>query len=112
MSSNTSNLWALVATFSTLGFVVAVSLALYLIYRKRILEEWETMRINGLKCRYAFSKISATLTHFNILMYTATQNHPVEVYDDIDCVCCDRYPSCRHLMVMQDADCLAASWHA
>ncbi|KAL3142345.1 hypothetical protein ABBQ38_002682 [Trebouxia sp. C0009 RCD-2024] len=53
MSSNTSNLWALVATFSTLGFVVAVSLALYLIYRKRILEEWETMRINGLKCRHA-----------------------------------------------------------
>lgn len=49
-------MWALVATFSTLGLVVAVSLALYLAYRKRILEEWDTMRINGLKRRYALVK--------------------------------------------------------
>lgn len=53
LPDNTSKFWAIVTTFSAFGFVLLVSLALYLVYRNRILEEWETMRINGLKRRYA-----------------------------------------------------------
>lgn len=54
MPDNTAKLWAIVSPFTTLGFVVLVSLALYLTYRKRIVEEWDTMRINGLKRRCFF----------------------------------------------------------
>ena len=52
MPDNTANLLAIITPFATLGFVIVLSLALYLIYRKRIVEEWDTMRINGLKRRY------------------------------------------------------------
>ena len=54
LPDNTAKLWAIVSPFTTLGFVVLVSLALYLTYRKRIVEEWDTMRINGLKRRCFF----------------------------------------------------------
>lgn len=47
-----SQFWAILAPILTFVLVVLALLALYLIYRKRLLNEWETMRINGLKRRY------------------------------------------------------------
>ena len=51
LPDNSAKLWATITPFTTLSLVIVVSLVLYLIYRKRIVEEWDTMRINGLKRR-------------------------------------------------------------
>lgn len=66
LPDNSVKFWAIITPFTTLGIVILVTLALYLIYRKRILEEWDTMRINGLKRR--FSPAVPTLLLF-ILMH-------------------------------------------
>ncbi|KAL0023908.1 hypothetical protein WJX79_009620 [Trebouxia sp. C0005] len=51
--SNSATLWAIVSPFTTLALVLLALLAFYLVYRKRLANEWEMMRINGLKRRHA-----------------------------------------------------------
>lgn len=53
LPDNSAKFWAIVTPCATLGVLIMVCLTLYLIYRKRIVEEWDTMRINGLKRRYS-----------------------------------------------------------
>ena len=53
LPDNSARFWAIITPFTTLGIVIMLSVALYLIYRKRIVEEWDTMRSNGLKRRYS-----------------------------------------------------------
>lgn len=50
-ADNTAKFWAILGPGITLAAVVLVLLVLYLTYRKRLLNEWDTMRINGLKRR-------------------------------------------------------------
>ena len=52
LPDNSAKFWAPITPFTTLAIVILLTLALYLIYRKRIREEWDTMRINGLKRRF------------------------------------------------------------
>lgn len=51
--SNSAMLWAIVSPFSTIALVLLALLVFYLVYRKRLANEWEMMRINGLKRRSA-----------------------------------------------------------
>ncbi len=44
-------LWAIVSPFTTVALVLLALLVFYLVYRKRLANEWETMRINGLKAQ-------------------------------------------------------------
>lgn len=51
--SNSSTIWAIVSPFMTVALVLLALLVFYLVYRKRLVNEWEMMRINGLKRRSA-----------------------------------------------------------
>ncbi|DBA88295.1 TPA: hypothetical protein ACH3X1_016535 [Trebouxia sp. C0004] len=51
--SDSAKIWAIVSPFMTIALVLLALLALYLVYRKPLANEWEMMRINGLKRRHA-----------------------------------------------------------
>lgn len=59
--SNSATIWAIVSTFTTVALVVLALLVFYLVYRKRLVNEWEMMRINGLKRRSAVSSCQSFL---------------------------------------------------
>ena len=51
--SDSATIWAIVSPFTTIALVLLALLVFYLVYRKRLANEWEMMRINGLKRRSA-----------------------------------------------------------
>ena len=53
--SNSAMIWAIVSPFMTIALVLLALLVFYLVYRKRLANEWEMMRVNGLKRRSAAS---------------------------------------------------------
>ncbi len=48
-------IWEIVSPFTTIALVLLALLVFYLVYRKRLANEWEMMRVNGLKRRSAAS---------------------------------------------------------
>ena len=57
--TNSSTIWAIAAPCGTVALLAMVLLCLYLVYRKRLINEWQTMRINGLKRRWALADMHA-----------------------------------------------------
>jgi len=65
-------LWAIVSPFTTVALVLLALLVFYLVYRKRLANEWETMRINGLKRRSAVCGCQS----INFLVFETHQGSP------------------------------------
>ena len=49
--SDEDSIWAVVTPCLVVAFLLLVLLWIYFAYRHRLIAEWETMRINGLKRR-------------------------------------------------------------
>ena len=49
--ANAATMWGIITPFTTLALVLLGMLCFYLVYRKRLQKDWETMRINALKRR-------------------------------------------------------------
>jgi len=114
----------------TVAWLAGVLLCLYFAYRKRLMNDWETMRINGLKRRCAVPLLWDIFSHFvssccmllllhMTLVYTApfhgiqipmTDHVTIRLFET--CVTCDSVPSHCHLCICCMQYCqMHYQWH-